>query len=444
MAEKESHILTRDWRKHYPVIQRAEGIYLYDEKGNKYIDGSGGPAVVSIGHGVKEVIDSIAQQAKQVSFPYHGNFLNKSQIALADKIIQLAPEGFSRVYFLCGGSEATETAIKIVRQYYLLQGRGRKSIIISRWLSYHGATLGALSLTGHTQRRRDYLPYLINFPHIEPPYCYRCPWEMQYPHCELHCAYALERAIKRIGAENIAAFIAEPILGNSAGAVVPPTEYYQIIRSICDTYDLLFIADEVITGFGRTGTNFAIDHWKVSPDIIIAGKGISSGYAPLGAIIIHDKIFKNFQQSSVSSFFLGYTFSGHPLSCAAGLAVLNYIEKHQLMQRVKEKSGYLFAKASVLNELPIVGDVRGKGFFLGIELVADKKSKAPFIREKNVAEKIYQQAMKNGLLVMTGSGTADGTSGDHIIISPPFTSSEGEIDEIFKILQKSIIECNLY
>jgi len=344
---------------------------------------------------------------------------------------------------IVGDAQATEIAIKMVRQYYLLQGKGRKNIIISRWLSYHGATLGALSLSGHTRRRRDYLPYLIDFPHIEPPYCYRCPFAAEYPDCEVKCAYELERIIKRIGAENIAAFIAEPILGNSAGAVVPPPEYYQTIRSICDTYDLLFIADEVITGFGRTGTNFAIDHWKVAPDIIIAGKGISGGYAPLGAVIIHDKIFQKFQESSVSSFFLGYTFSNHPLSCAVGLAVLDYIEKHRLIQKVREKSGYLFTRASKLKELPIVGDVRGKGFFLGIELVADKNTKASFAGEKKVAEKIYQQAMKNGLIVMAGSGTADGTSGDHIIISPPFITSEEEINEIFHILETSIKECNI-
>jgi adenosylmethionine-8-amino-7-oxononanoate aminotransferase len=443
MNKRKKHTFQRDWRKNYPVINKAEGIYLYDDQGMKYIDASGGPAVVSVGHGVKEVIDSIMKQAQKTSFPYQGNFLNQAQLDLADKIIELAPEGFSEVYFVCGGSEATEIAIKIARQYFLLQGNARKHIIISRWFSYHGATIGALSLSGHTSRRKDYLPYLLDFPHIEPPYCYRCPWDLKYPSCEIKCAHELERTIKRIGPESVAAFIAEPILGNSAGAVVPPPEYYPIIRSICDKYHLLFIADEVITGFGRTGANFAIDHYNIVPDIIIAGKGISSGYAPLGAVIMHDKIIKQFEQSSSSGFFMGYTFSAHPLSCAAGLAVLNYIKKYSLIEKVKQNSSYLFEKASALKKLPIVGDVRGKGFFVGIELVADKKSKAPFPRDRKVAEQIYQHAMKNGLVLMVGSGTADGQAGDHIIVSPPFITSEDEIDEIFALLKKSIKQSNL-
>jgi adenosylmethionine-8-amino-7-oxononanoate aminotransferase len=443
MAEGKRHAFQRDWRKRYPIITKAEGIYLYDNQGKKYIDASGGPAVVSVGHGVKEVINAITEQAQRTSFPYQGNFLNQAQIDLADKIIALAPEGFSEVYFVCGGSEAAEIAIKVARQYFLLQGNSRKHIIISRWLSYHGATIGALSLSGHTSRRRDYLPYLLDVPHIEAPYCYRCPWKLNYPSCEMKCAYELERAIKRIGPESIAAFIAEPILGNSAGAVVPPPEYYRIIRSICDKYNLLFIADEVITGFGRTGENFAINHYNCVPDIIIAGKGISSGYAPLGAVIMHDKIIKQFEKSSSSGFFMGYTFSSHPLSCAAGLAVAHYLEKYHLIDKVKEKSSYLFERASALEKLPQVGDVRGKGFFVGIELVSDKNSKAPFPRDKKVAENIYKQAMKNGLVLMVGSGTADGNAGDHIIVSPPFITSKGEMDEIFTILEKSINQCNL-
>jgi adenosylmethionine-8-amino-7-oxononanoate aminotransferase len=443
MVDGKRHAFQRDWRKRYPIITKAKGIYLYDDQGKKYIDASGGPAVVSVGHGVKEVINAITEQAQRTSFPYQGNFLNQAQIDLADKIIALAPEGFSEVYFVCGGSEAAEIAIKVARQYFLLQGNSRKHIIISRWLSYHGATIGALSLSGHTSRRRDYLPYLLDVPHIEAPYCYRCPWKLSYPSCEMKCAYELERAIKHIGPESIAAFIAEPILGNSAGAVVPPPEYYRIIRSICDKYNLLFIADEVITGFGRTGENFAINHYNCVPDIIIAGKGISSGYAPLGAVIMHDKIIKQFEQSSSSGFFMGYTFSAHPLSCAAGLAVAHYIEKYHLFDKVKEKSSYLFERASALEKLPLVGDVRGKGFFVGIELVSDKNSKAPFSRDKKVAEQIYKQAMKNGLVLMVGSGTADGQAGDHIIVSPPFITSEGEIDEIFTILEKSINQCNL-
>jgi len=393
-----------------------------------------------VGHGNREVIEAMRSQAERVCFPYVGNFLSEAQVELADKVISFSPPGMSRVYLVSGGSEATEVAIKIARQYYLLRDRERKAKIISRWLSYHGATVGALSLSGHIQRRNDYLPYLIDFPHIAPPYCYRCPFELSYPACQVHCAEELERTIKAIGAENIAAFIAEPIIGNAAGAVVPPVEYYRIIRETCDRYDILLLLDEVITGFGRTGRNFAIDHWGICPDVLILGKGISSGYAPLGGVVIHEKIFDVFYRSPSSGFFLGYTYSGNPLACSAGLAVLNYIEKNNLVEECARKGSYLWEKASRLKEHPLVGDVRGKGLFLGMELVSNKEKKTPFPREKRVAETLTAIAMDKGLLLMLGSGTADGVAGDHLIIAPPFTITVEELDLLLDILESSLKE----
>ena len=443
MAKKVSsadHLLPRDWRRSYPVVDRGEGIYLWDKEGRRYIDGAGGAAVVTVGHGNQDVIEAMRSQAERVCFPYVGNFFSEAQMELADKVISFSPPGMSRVYFVSGGSEATEVAIKIARQYHLLRGKEGKVEIISRWLSYHGATLGALSLSGHLQRRKDYLPYLIDTPHIPPPYCYRCPWELTYPVCHVRCAEELERVVKEIGAQNIAAFIAEPIIGNTAGAVVPPEEYYPIIRETCHKYDILLLLDEVITGFGRTGRSFAIDHWGVCPDVLIFGKGISSGYAPLGGVVIHEKIFDAFYRSPSSGFFLGYTFSGNPLACSAGLAVLNYIEKNHLVEECARKGAYLWEQASRLKTHPLVGDLRGKGLLMGMELVSDKEGKTPFPREKRVAETLTAIAMEKGLLLLPGSGTADGVAGDHLVIAPPFTITTEELDLLLDLLEASLRE----
>lgn len=440
MKHAKDHVFYRDRSKVLPVIDRAEGIYIFDREGKKYLDGSGGPAVVNIGHGVKEVIDAMMAQARKVCFPYVGHFVSEAQIELAKKIVEFAPRGMSRVYFISGGSEATEIAIKIARQYHLGRGEPSRVKIIGRWQAYHGATIGALSVSGHTSRRNDYQPYMLNFPHIPPAYCYRCPFGMALSNCGLPCAYELEKTIKQEGKDHIAAFIAEPFVGNSLGAVEPPQEYFRIIKEICDRYGILFIADEVITGFGRTGKNFGIDHWGVTPDVITTGKGTGSGYTPLGAVIVHEKVYEVFEKSERPAFFMGYTYSGNPLSCAAGLAVMNYIEKNQLVERSARMGNYLFEKIARFKDLPIVGDIRGKGLLLGIEFVKDKKRKTPFPRSQKISETLTERAFLNGLILMSGTGTADGVSGDHTVISPPFIITEKEIDELTNILEKTLRE----
>ena len=440
MTQENDHVFYREWRKTLPMIDRGEGIYLYDRNGKKYLDGSGGPAVINIGHGVKEVIEAMMEQARKVCFPYVGHFVSEAQIELSEKVIDFAPPGMSRVYFVSGGSEATEIALKIARQYQLARGETSRVKIIGRWQGYHGATIGALSVSGHTSRRNDYQPYLLNFPHISPSYCYRCPFDKTYPECGMACAHELEKAIKQEGQNHIAAFIAEPFVGNSLGAVLPPPEYFPIIREICDRYGILFIADEVITGFGRTGKNFGIDHWNVIPDVVITGKGTGSGYTPLGAVIVHQKVYEAFEKSKRPSFFMGYTYSGNPLSCAAGLAVLRYIEKNRLVERSAQMGKYLFERFARMKELPMVGDIRGKGLLLGIELVQDKERKTPFPRSQKVAETLTDRAFQNGLILMSGAGTADGVSGDHTVVSPPFIITEKEIDELAGLLEKSIRE----
>jgi adenosylmethionine-8-amino-7-oxononanoate aminotransferase len=295
-------------------------------------------------------------------------------------------------------------------------------------------------MSGHTSRRKDYLPYLLNFPHIPPAYCYRCPFGKDYPSCGTYCAYELEKTIKQEGHDSIAAFIAEPIVGNTLGCVVPPPDYFRIIREICDHYDILFIADEVVTGFGRTGKNFGIDHWGVVPDVIIAGKGISSGYAPLGAVIVHEKVFDVFLRSKRSAFFMGYTFSGNPLSCAIGLAAVKYIQKHGLVERSAKIGAYLFDQFSRFIDLPMVGDIRGKGLLLGIELVENKQKKTPLERSQKVVERLTSRAFKKGLIVLSGSGTADGVNGEHIIVAPPLIIEKGQVDDLIAILEETIVE----
>lgn len=434
----DSYYFYRDWKKNLPIIEKGEGIYIFDKNGKRYIDGSGGPCVVSIGHGVKEVIEAIKNQLDKICYPYVGHFSSDAQIELAQRVLDLSPPTMSKVAFYSGGSEANETALKVARQYHLEKGNSSKTIFITRWKSYHGATLGTLSMSGHVKRREDYIPYLHNFPHIYPPYCYRCDWGKNYPDCGLECAYELEKIISLYGANHIAAFIAEPIIGNAAGAVVPPDEYWPIIRSICDKYDIVLVADEVITGFGRTGKNFAVDHWNIVPDIITSGKGICSGYNPLGAVVINEKIWDVFRKSKRSSFFTGYTYSGNPLTCSAGAAVLKYVKENNLVTRSEIMGSFLFEKAETLADLNFVGDVRGRGLLIGIEIVKDKTTKEPFKREDQIVENITSECFSKGLILMGGSGGANGTDGDHIVIAPPFTVTESEIEEIIEILANSI------
>ena len=437
MDQRDS-IFYRDRSKIYPLIERGEGIYIYDDNGKRYIDATGGPMVVNIGHAVPEVIDAMVQQARKICFAHTESYVTRPQLEFAQKVIEFAPRGMSKVYFVSGGSEATEVALKMVRQYQLERGESSRFKVIGRWEGYHGGTMGALSLTGHKMRGKDYLPYLVNLPHIHAPYCYRCRFGKEYPSCEMTCAYDLERIIKEEGKETIAAFISEPVTGSSLGAMSPPPEYFPIIREICNRYGILLILDEVITGFGRTGKNFGIDHWGVIPDLIVTAKGMSSGYTPLGAVIVHDKVHDVFMSPKRTSFFTGYTYSGNPLSCAVGLAVLRYIEKYRLVQRSADMGNYLLKKLVPLREFPTVGDIRGKGLLIGIELVQDRRTKTPFDKSKKVGGTIVRKSFENGLSIKTGHGLED--VGDILMIAPPFTVTESEIDQIVDILTSVICE----
>lgn len=436
-----SHIFYNNWRNPPKLAARGEGIYLYDADGKRYMDAIGGMFVVTVGHGVEEVADAIAEQAKTLCFVNRAQFTNEPQERLADHVISMAPQGMDRVYFVTSGSTANEIAIQITREYHIERGNPGKYKIISLWHNYHGMSIGTLSLSGNlaTQRFMNMEPYLLNFPRIQPPYCYQCPFKQQYPSCGLACADDLERTIEQHGPDSIAALLISPIIAGTAGAIVPPPEYFPRLREICDRYDILLIDDEVVTGFGRLGKNFGIDHWGITPDIITASKTMASGYAPLGAVITHQKIWQTFTEGTRSRLILLLTHAGHPVSCAAGLAVQRYIRKHDLIQRSAEMGAYLKSRLQKLAERePLIGDVRGEGLFLGIEFVKDRKTHEPFPRSLKLMEAVVQAASVQGLIISGRFGIGTKMDGDHISISPPFTISREECDELLSILESSI------
>lgn len=430
----------RNWSAPLPVMVRGEGIYLWDQEGRRYIDAVGGALVVSIGHGNKEVAEAVREQMARLAFAYSGLFMNEPYIELAERLVRMAPPGCAKAYFVSGGSEAMEIALKVVAQYHRLRGKAGKRRVVGLWRGYHGSTIGALSMSGHSSRRRDYAAYLLDFVHIPPPYCYRCPWGLAYPSCNVRCAEELENVVKSEGADSIGAFICEPILGNSAIAVAPPSEYHATVRSICDRYDLLYIADEVVTGIGRTGRNFAVDHYGVVPDVIVSAKGLAAGYYPLGAILLHQRVWEVLEKAPGATFFLGYTYSSNPVACAAGLAVLDVLTRNDLIRRADEMGRVLLARLRGLGALPIVGDVRGRGLLLGVEFVADRDTRAPFPRAARIAERVVAAALAHGLIVLPGTGAADGIAGDHIALAPPFTVTEEEADRIVRTLEEAVRE----
>ena len=432
-------LLPRDVTKQYPKIVRGEGVYIYDNTGKRYLDATSGIAVVNIGHGRAEVVKALATQAQTISYLTSVLFDNEPVHQLAERVGRLTPEGLNNTYFVSGGSEATETAIKLARQYHYERGETTRHLMISRWQSYHGNTVGALSVSGLVGRRDKYTPYLLPFPHIAECNCYRCPFNRTYPSCGILCAYGLEVAIKHAGPKNVSAFIAEPIVGAAAGAITPPPEYFRIIRDICDKYGTLFIADEVITGFGRTGKNFGIEHWNVIPDIIISAKGLSGGYVPLGAVIAHDKVREMFVKAGVP-FVHGYTMVSNPLAAAVGVAVLEILEKERLVARVASLEEGFFNRGRVLLKHRVIGDVRGKGLLMGIEIVKDKQTKETFPPSLRANAKLASICLKRGLAIYPGGGTADGLNGDHFLLCPPFTITEAELDEVFKILEEALVE----
>jgi adenosylmethionine-8-amino-7-oxononanoate aminotransferase len=430
-------VFQRELGRDYPTIDRGEGIHLYDMAGKRYIDGAGGVFVTNLGHGNQHVIEALVAQARRVSFAHTGTFTSQAAIDFAAKLLELAPQGFAKVWMSTSGSAANETAIKLARQYHLLTGNPEKTRIVARWNSYHGSTLGALSLTGQPRRREPFEPYLLDFPHIDPPYCYRCPLGKDQATCHVDCADELEKAIRLVGPQYVSAFIVEPVAGGPLGALVSPDGYFRRIREICDRYNVLLIVDEVVSGIGRTGRNFGVDHSGVIPDLITVAKGVGGGYVPIGATLVHQRIYAAFEEAG-SSFRHGETFTGHALVCAVGLATLQEIERNRFVECARTIGDYFGKALDRLRGLPIVGDVRGRGLLRGIELVRDKATKAPFARSRQVAERVVAKAASDGLLILANSGCVDGVDGDTLALAPPFVVNEADIDEIVGILSSAI------
>jgi adenosylmethionine-8-amino-7-oxononanoate aminotransferase len=434
-----NNVFYRNQNWHYPKIVRGEGIYLYDDKGKQYIDGCSGSAVANIGHGNEEVARAAADQIKKVAFTHLSRFTAEPIEECARKVAEMTPGDLDHVYFVSGGSEATETCIKLARQYYKERdGKTSKWKVISRWTSYHGATMGALSMSGTIGRRKIYDPYLCDFPKINQAYCYRCPYKSKYPECGLACAYELEKEILKWGPENVAAFIAEPVIGSAAPGAHPPKEYFKIIRDICTKYDVLFIIDEVMMGFGRTGRNFGVDHYGVIPDLMACAKGMSCGYTPLGAAVANDEVFSTIMVKGSGQFIHGHTYGGNPLSCAIGSKVLDIIKRDNLVENAAVQGEYILNRMQGLCKYPIVGNVRGKGLMLGVEFVKDKDSKEPFDPSEKINSKVTVNCLEEGLVPYPGSGSVDGIRGDHILLAPPITITRQEADLFCDKLERAI------
>ena len=437
MKSNTENVFHRQIARSYPAVTRGEGVYLWDENGKRYLDGAAGVFVAILGQGVDEIADAIDAQMRQVTFAYTTTFTSETERALTRKLVEWAPEGFDKAWICTSGSGANETAIKLARHYHLVRGNTEKFRVIARRHSYHGSSIGALSLTGAVPRRRPYEPLLLDFPHISPPNCYRCRLDLAYPSCKAACASELEDVIVREGPESISAFIVEPMAGGPLGGLVTPPEYMQSTREICDRHDVLLIADEVVSGIGRTGKKFGVEHSGVTPDVITVAKGLGAGYVPIGGVLAHEKIHRAFEEAG-TSFVHGESFTGHTAVSAAGLATLEYIEKHDLVQHAGELGEYLGQRMEPLRENSIVGEIRGLGLMRGVELVADKSSKRPFLRATGVAEEVARECSERGLLVLPGVAGADGTDGDTVVLGPPYIVTRKQIDTMVSILGDAI------
>lgn len=433
----ETGVFYRALDREFPMIVRGEGCWLIDDKGRRYLDACGGAYVANLGHGVSEVAEAVADQIRRVAYVNGTAFTNEPAEGLAAELRTLNPKGLDFAYFLSSGSEAVEAALKLARQHWVESGKPGKHKIIARTPGYHGNTLLALSASAREHYKKLFGPWLIPVTMIPAPYPYRCE-----PGSPAMTADALEEAILKEGAGTVAAFIAEPVGGSSTGGSVPPKDYYKRVREICDKHSVLFIADEVLCGSGRTGKWAAIEHFGVTPDIMTLGKGLSGGYVPLSAVIATKNIIDPIAKGT-GSLKHAQTFSHSPVICAAGLAAVRHIKKHGLVRRSADMGIVLHRKLKTLLELPSVGDVRGLGLLAGIEFVSDKKTRAPFPRRLKFAETFVAAAQDAGLIVWPNIGHADGENGDLVMVAPPFIITEAEIDEIvsrFKTALKTTLE----
>ena len=436
-----SHVFPRHTKALPPTAARGEGCYLYDTNGKQYFDGSGGAAVSCLGHGDKEVIKAVKQQLSDLAFAHTGFFTSEPAEKLADLLIRHAPGDLDRVYFVSGGSEATEAALKLARQYHVENGQPQRRHIIARRQSYHGNTLGVLAAGGNQWRREQFSPLLIDAKHISPCYEYaeKREDETRFEYGQ-RVAQELEEEILRLGPDSVMAFIAEPVVGATLGAVPPVEGYFKRIREICDQYGVLLILDEVMCGMGRTGALFACEDEGIVPDILCIAKGLGAGYQPLGAMICSSKLYQTISDGS-GYFQHGHTYIGHPVACAAGLAVVNAILDRQLLARVTQLGEVLQTQLQAsFGQHPNVGDIRGRGLFVGIEFVSDRKSKTPMPSSQRISSKLKAATFSHGLICYPMPGTRDGKSGDHVLLAPPFVVSDEQIGEIVEKLSLAVAD----
>ncbi|MFN8634788.1 MAG: aspartate aminotransferase family protein [Chloroflexota bacterium] len=419
------------------VVGEANGIRIKSTDGREYIDGLAGVFTVSLGHGNKAIIDAITEQLNTIAFapPLHGT--NPQAIALAKELLDFAPPGFGAVKFVSGGSEATEAAMKIARQYHVNRGNARKYKVISKYGAYHGATMGALSAGGGWERKSVFEPLLGQFLHVHPPYCYRCPYGKVYDDgaCGITCADIVEKTIVAEDPATVAAIIMEPISISSAGFVAPPPEFFKLLREYCNRHDILLIFDEIITGFGRLGTNFGADYFGVVPDLIACGKGMSSGYAPLAAVLIQERVNQEFLGTPEErvEFHHGHTFGGNPVACAAGLAAMKQIRERNLVEHSRLMGEKMRARLEAMRATyPMIGEVRGAGLLQGVELVADRASRKAYDPSVKPGKLVERAARERGLIFRCAT--------DYVAFSPPLVSTPQDIDEMCDILDASLAE----
>ncbi|WP_368449408.1 aspartate aminotransferase family protein [Cobetia amphilecti] len=434
-----SHVLHRNLNQDYPIAAKGDGPYIVDREGRRYLDASGGAAVSCLGHSDEAVAQAIKDQVSQLAYAHTSFFTSDPMEQLADFLIERAPAGLDSVYFVSGGSEAVEAALKLARQYFVEIGQPQRKHLIARRQSYHGNTLGALATGGNAWRRQQFEPLLINASHVSPCYAYRDQQLAETPEAMgIRLAAELEEEILRLGAENVMAFVAEPVVGATLGAVTAVPGYFRRIREVCDRYGVLLILDEVMCGMGRTGSLFAAEQEGITADLITIAKGLGAGYQPIGATLVSQRIRDAIANGS-GFFQHGHTYIGHATACAAALAVQQTIEARDLLTRVNVLGEGLKAR---LNERfadhAHVGDIRGRGLFQGLELVADRDSKRPFDPTLKLHARLKKAAMAEGLMCYPMGGTLDGRQGDHILLAPPFILQESHLDELTAKLGRAI------
>ena len=434
-----THILHRSANAVYPVAVSGSGLEIVDAHGRRYLDASGGAAVSCLGHGHPDVIAALHRQLDALAYAHTAFFTTEPAERLADRLVENAPAGIDHVYLVSGGSEAMEAALKMARQYFVETGEPQRNAIVARRQSYHGNTLGALATGGNAWRRAQFEPLLIETHHIDPCYAYRLQrdGESDAAYAE-RAAQALEDKLLELGPDRVIAFVAETVVGATAGAVPPVADYFKRIRAICDRYGVLLILDEVMCGMGRTGSLHACEQERVAPDLMTIAKGLGGGYQPIGAVLLTRRIFEAFANGS-GAFQHGHTYMGHPMAAAAALAVQDVIQRDNLIANVVAM-GSLFQRrlAERFANDPFVGDIRGRGLFRALELVEDRASKRPFDPALKVHARIKSEAMARGLMVYPMGGTIDGAEGDHVLLAPPFIVNAAQIEAIVERLGEAV------